>query len=859
MPVVKQKRTTKVRPLRYKDVDYRVAHRPRNVKTSKDITPCTEIIGQQRAISAIKLGLKVNSKGYNIFVTGIVGTGRTTTIKHLLEQLDHSAPDLMDICYVNNFKNEDCPIVLYLKSGDGVKFRKDMNYLISSLRKVVPKIFIADDYKEKESRLIREFEGRQKKLIQSFEDRLSNAGFVMVQVQSGLGSRNEIRPLVDGEPAPIDKLERLQKEGKFAAARLDEIRRDWDSLRREFDLTSIESKKLTTKLEDALEKLRYSMVEPLVADKVNLLKKRYPTEKIITYLDDVLIALTEDIDRYLETRARRGEEEAPGFRKKEPFEEFSVNLVLDNSATDHIPIITEKSPSYKNLFGSIERVVDRFGYWRTDFSRIFTGSMIKATGGFLVINALDLLSEAGVWMFLKRALRNEEMEVTGYDPFYQMAGSGIKPEPIEIDVKVVLIGDERVYRLLYSMDEDFKKIFKIKAEFDNTMRFNDKNLEEYYQFVSYVIDLEDLSSFDVSGMQAVAEYGRRLAGSRDKLSVRFTSIADIIREASFCATQRMARRVARQDVQAAVNNRRLRVNLVEDKIQERFDDKSILIDTDGARVGVVNGLAVYSTGEHSFGRPTRITVNTSLGRAGVINIEREADLSGPIHNKGVGVISGYLRQTFAQDKPLMMSASISFEQSYGGVDGDSASSTELYGILSSLSGIPIKQGLAVTGSVNQKGEIQPIGGVNEKVEGFYDVCNSRGLTGDQGVIIPIQNVKDLLLRPDVAEALKSKKFHVYPVRTLEEGLTVLTGVSGGRKNAKGKFTRGSVMALCDQNLYDMAVQLQLFNNAVKEEATKGDLIEEDETKVKITSKAKRKAATKKPRKKTVRKKRPKKK
>lgn len=852
MPAVKQKRSAKVRALSYKDIDYRVTHRPKNVKTSGDIAPCTEIIGQQRAVDAIKLGLKVKSKGYNIFVTGIVGTGRATTIKHLLQQLDHSAPDLKDICYVNNFKNEDCPIVLYFAAGDGLRFRKDMNYLVTSLRKVVPKIFVADDYKEKESRLMREFEGRQKKLIQAFEDRLTKAGFVMVQVQSGLGSRNEIRPLVDNEPAPIDKLERLQKEGKFAEARLDELRREWDKLRREFDLTSIESKKLTTKLEDALEKLRFSMVEPLVADKINLLKKRYPNEKVVAHLSEVLAALTEDIDRFLEARARRGEEEAPGFRKTEPFEEFSVNLIQDNSGAGGVPIITEKSPSYKNLFSSIERVVDRFGYWRTDFSRIFTGSMIKASGGFLIVNALDLIGEPGVWTSLKRALRNGEMEVTGYDPFYQMAGSGIKPEPIEIDVKVVLIGDERVYRYLYGMDEDFKKIFKIKAEFDNVMPFSHKNLEEYYQFVSNVIESESLPPFDVSGMQAVAEYGRRVAGSRDKLSIRFTAIADIIREASFCASQRMVRQVSRQDVQRAVSNRKMRVNLVEDKLQERFDDKSILIDTEGSRVGVVNGLAVYSTGEYAFGRPTRITVNTSLGRAGVINIEREADLSGPIHTKGVGVISGYLRQTFAQEKPLMMSASISFEQSYGGVDGDSASSTELYGIMSSLSGIPIKQELAVTGSVNQKGEIQPIGGVNEKVEGFFDVCHPRGLTGDQGVVIPIQNVKDLLLRPDVTEAIKAKKFHIYPVRTLEEGITVLTGVKGGKRNAKGIFTKNSVMALCDQKLYDMAVKLQQFNIAVKEDASKSDESGEEETAVK-TAKAKKKVSPKKPKRKTPRK------
>ena len=813
MPKATKTKLKTTRELKAKDLDYRISWKPIGVKTSDDVDPCCGIIGQQRAINAIRTGLNVKSAGYNIFVTGLTGTGRTTTIKHLLEQLDHDRPGLQDVCYVNNFKNEDCPRVLIMNAGDGRRFKKDMSYLVNSVRKAVPKIFIADDYKDKHSRITREFDNRQKELIRGFEDKLTEAGFVMVQVQSGIGVRNEIQPLIDDEPSSLDKLEQLSREGKFPLPRLDELRRLWDRLRREFDVTSTESKKLTNKLEVALEKLDYGAISPLVTDKVNLLKKRFPFDKVTAYLDEAQEALLSDLDRFNEARPRRGEEEAPPYRKREPFEEFSVNVVLDNSESDSVPIVIEMSPSYKNLFGSLERVVDRFGYWRTDFTRIFSGSILRASGGFLVMNAMDVLTESGVWVHLKRAIRNNNIEITGYDPFFNMAGSGIKPEPIPLDVKVVLIGAPDVYHFLWRADEDFKKVFKIKAEFDSIMPFNKRNTHEYYRFTRRLIEIEQLLPFDVSGMQAVAEYGRRVAGRRDKLTTRFTTISDIIREASFLAGQRKVSQVARIDIENAIKERRTRVNLVEDKIQEMIDTNTLMVTTTGKVVGQINGLSVYNIGDYAFGRPTRITVSTSLGKAGVINIEREADLSGPIHNKGVLVLSGYLRETFAQDKPLVMSASISFEQSYSGVDGDSASSTEIYAILSSLSGIPIRQDLAVTGSVNQKGEIQPIGGINEKVEGFYDVCAARGLTGSQGCIMPHQNVGDMLLRSDVLEAIAKGKFHIYPIKTIAHGVEILTGTPAGRRSPSGKFTKGSVMAAVDEKLHDMALALQNFGRA----------------------------------------------
>ncbi|MFH1374489.1 MAG: ATP-binding protein [bacterium] len=810
MPATKKATRKRHRELTSSNLDYSIDYQPKAVRTSDDVSPCSGIIGQKRAMDAFRTGLNVRSAGYNIFVTGPAGTGRISAVRHLLKQLDHGTPNLADICYVNNFKNEDNPRILTFRAGDGRRFKKDMGYQISSIRKAVPKIYLSEDYKDRTNRITREFDNRQKELIHAFEERLTKAGFVMVQIQSGMGVRNEIQPIIDEEPISLERLEQLARDGKFSLARLDELRRQWDSLRRDFDATSVESKKLTGKMEDALEKLDYSMIAPLISEKLNVLKKRYPDKKVESYLDEAEEALLSDLDRFREAQPRRGETEPPPYRKREPFEEFSINLILDNAETDRVPIIMEQSPSYKNLFGSLERVVDRFGYWRTDFTRIFGGSLMQASGGFLIARAMDVLTEPGVWLHLKRALRNRTIEITGFDPFYMMAGSGIKPEEVPLDVKVVLVGEPRTYHLLWQLDEDFKKVFKVKAEFDSVMSANKTNLRSYFTFIRRLVQEEHLPIFDLSGMQAVAEYGMRHSGRRRKLTTRFSLISDIIREAAFCARDRGANRVLRRDVHTAVKLRRTRVNLVEDKIQEMFDNNSLMVSTAGSAVGQINGLSVYNYGEYAFGRPTRITASTALGRAGVINIEREADLSGPIHNKGVLVLSGYLRQMFAQDKPLVMSASLTFEQSYSGVDGDSASSTEIYAILSSLSNIPIKQSLAVTGSMNQKGEIQPIGGVNEKIEGFFDVCSSRKLSGDQGVIIPHQNVADLLLRPDVIEAVDKGTFHIYPIKTIDEGIEVLTGVPAGRRTSRGNFTKGSVMAAVDERLKEMALTLQRF-------------------------------------------------
>ncbi len=471
----------------------------------------------------------------------------------------------------------------------------------------------------------------------------------------------------------------------------------------------------------------------------------------------------------------------------------------------------ETNPNYVNLFGSIESSVSRSGVSLTDFTMIKAGSFLKANGGYLVVNALDALVEPGVWATLKRTLRNQIFEIQNYLQMYLFSNARLKPEPIRADVKVVMIGDAAIFNLLYFADGDFKKIFKIKAEFDSEMAKDEKSFANYVRFIKKICDDDGLLPLDKEGIGALIEYSTRIAGRQGKLSTRFHVIADVIRESSYWARRAGRTAVGREDVEKAIAERFERVSLIEDKIQEMIEEGTILIDTEGAVVGQVNGLSVYDMGQFMFGKPARITARTSMGRAGVINIEREADLSGPTHNKGVLILGGYLRGKYASRRPMSLTASLAFEQSYGGVDGDSASSTEVYALLSSLSGLPIRQDLAVTGSLSQRGEIQPIGGVNEKIEGFFDVCRAKGLTGTQGVLIPHQNARNLMLRSDVVAAVKDGKFHVYPVRTIDEGIEILTGVEAGTPEADGGYPEGTVHGLVDRELQRLAKGLAAFN------------------------------------------------
>jgi ATP-dependent Lon protease len=783
------------------------------VRTSDDIKPSREIIGQERALRALRVGLEMNHFGYNIFVTGISGTGRTTTIKRLLSEFEQKNVELKDHCYVYNFKNPDMPLSLSLPAGQGKSLKEDMGRLIQGLLRDIPALYESQRYQSARKSVVQHFQDRQKTILQDFEKKVKEQGFELVQVQVGALMRPDIVPVVKGNPTSFDQVELLVDKGEMTQQEFEGLKQSQEQLEKQMALVFRELRNIEQRVQQSLDELDENHVKPIVSEAITVLKTTYQHPKVSQYLDDVQQNILQNLDRFRRPQQlpQRGEEQAE--QKEDSFLEFQVNVLVDNSETEHIPIVIETNPKYKNIFGTIERVQEKGGVWRTDFMQIKAGSLLRADGGYLVLNALDTLLEPWVWQDLKRTLRTEKVEIHTYEQSFGLAPTGMKPEAIDLNVKVIMIGDADVYQLLYFRDDDFKKIFKVRADFDFEMPKDAGAVSNYLTFTKMLCDDENLMTFDASAMAKIVEFGVRLAGRQKKLSTRFNIIADVIREANYWAKKDHASRVGAAHVQRAIKERIYRVNLIEEKIQELIADGTFLIDTDGAVVGQVNGLSVYDIGEYAFGKPSRITAKTSLGRAGIINIEREAELSGPTHNKGVAIISGYLRSLFAQDKPLIVNASITFEQSYGGVDGDSASSTEIYAILSSLSGLPLRQDIAVTGSVNQKGEIQPIGGVNLKIEGFYDSCKARGLTGRQGVLIPHQNIGDLMLREDVVEAIRKKQFHIYAIKTIDEGIEILTGVRAGRRLDDGSFEPGTVYALVDRQLRRYAEQWRTFEAA----------------------------------------------
>ena len=786
-------------------------------ETTAEIQPCTEIIGQERALKSIRLGLEMDSLGYNIFIVGLVGTGRNTTIKCLLEEIDKAGKIPDDLCYVNHFKDPDQPRCLCLTAGKGKVFKKDMEDLIESLKKKVPLVFESEDYQKQRRELVEKHREREKGMVKEFETRAKKEGFAVVQVQVGPFTRPDVVPMVAGNAMPLDQLENLVDQGQFPKESFELMKTKYSQLATEMEQVLKETRKVEKIIQEELATLDKAAISHLVVGATEDIREKYKQPKIQAYLDEVKDSILENPGRF-QPKAETPQLPIPGLilpPQVDTFSEYQVNVLVDNSETKGAPVIIETSPTYRNLFGTIERGIDRMGgSWKTDFTKVKGGSFLKANGGYLVLNALDVFIEPGVWIALKRTLRNRTMEMQSFDPFYLFASSSaLKPEPIDVKVKVVMIGDAYLYETVYAVDEDFKKIFKVKADFDTVMERKDETQLKYAAFIRKICSDEKLLPFDRSGVAAVIEYGVRLAGRQKKLSTEFHRITDILREASYWGKKDGSSTVTEKHVDQAITEKIYRKKMIEEKIQEMIDDGIILIDSAGARVGQVNGLSVYDLGEYAFGKPSRITAQTSMGKAGIINIEREADLSGRTHNKGVLILGGYLRGKYAQDKPLTLTTSICFEQSYGGIDGDSASSTEVYAILSSLAEIPIRQEVAVTGSVNQNGEIQPIGGVNQKIEGFFDVCKVRGLTGTQGVMIPHQNIGDLMLRKDIVTAVSEGQFHIYPVKTIDQGIEILTGVPAGEKKPDGAYPEGTVNFRVNKKLMDLAKSMKGFETA----------------------------------------------
>ncbi len=786
-----------------------------NYETTDDLKPLAEIIGQDRGVEAFRFGVGMRKQGYNVFVTGIAGTGRMSTVKKLLTQIAEQnkggIPD--DLCYVNNFKTPENPVLLRFAAGKGNTFKKDIHDFLEHLKKEVPSLFEGQDYLNRKKEIMQAYEKKGKGFFKDLDKKVREDGFALVDIQMGEVKRPEVVPLVDGEPTHIDQIEALVEKGRFPREEYEALKKKQSELREEIDQIFLELRDLQKEVQENIEKTDQMLFMKLANESMAPIRRKYEGDKVRRFLDDMLADLGENAKIF----QARDKAQTQGFPfpmyEGDPFQPYQVNVMVDNSELSSVPVLVETYPTYRNLFGSIERVVDRSGIWRTDFSRIRAGSLVKARGGYLVINLMDALIEPGVWPALKRALKTERMEIQTYDPFYLFTTTGLKPEPVEMDTKVIVVSEDHVYYLLLRYDEDTPKIFKVRAAFDTSMEKNEESIHRFAEFIKMSVNEDGLRPVHRTGIAAMIEEAVRMTGRQEKLSTSFPEITDRIREADYWAGVEGSSIITDQHVDKAIESKIYRSNLIEQKIREMIDRGTLMIDVDGEKVGQVNGLAVYDMGDYAFGKPNRITASTSMGRAGIINIEREADLSGKTHNKGVLILGGYLRHKFAQEKPLTMSASIAFEQSYGGVDGDSASSTEIYALLSSLTGIPLKQYIAVTGSVNQKGEIQAIGGVNMKIEGFYDCCRMAGLTGKQGVMIPRSNIKDLMLRKDVVEAVTKGQFHVWSVGTVDQGMEILTGKPAGKMKADGTYTKGSINDLADRKLRKLAEGLKRFGNS----------------------------------------------
>ncbi len=769
--------------------------------STTDIEPIEGILGQERALKALKIGVDLRSPGYNIFIAGLSGTGKATTVKKMLETISDNCPPLYDYAYVNNFKDNDRPVLLTFKVGKARTFKQDVSSTVDILKNKIPQSLESESYINRKKRIVAHYNEKEQALMSTFDEKLKQENFTLGQVKIGEVARPEIFPLVDQKPVPVYQLEELVKQGKLTEENVKEIVKKYSNYQQDLHTLFRKGLKLSEEFQEKLSKLERETVEVVLRGAMDNLKEKYDDKKVLEFISEVEENILNNIQIFKGIKPE-GDTTVEGFQI-DYFKEYEVNVILDNSETKDCPVVIETSPNYINLFGTIEKVYDGKGGWYSDFTKIKAGSLLRANGGYLVLNVKHLFEEPVVWRTLKRVLTYRKLEIQDSHNYLQIAPSSMQPEPIEIETKIILIGNDYIYSLLAAYEDDFKKIFKIKADFDYEIKRSDEVLGEYARVIKKLIKEENLLEFDKTAIAYLVELGAKFAGNKNKLTARFSQIADIAREANFWAKDDGFNIVSAAHVKKAYDSGKERHGLLESKVNDMIEEGMVLIDTDGERVGQINGLAVYDADFYSFGRPTRITATVSLGSGSIINVEREAGMSGRHYNKGVLIISGYFRETFGQNTPLSFNANLVFEQSYGTVDGDSASCAEIFALLSTLAGLKIKQSIAVTGSLNQKGDVQPIGGVNEKIEGFFDVCKARGLTKKQGVIIPVQNIQELMLREDIIKAVEEGEFSIYAIESVEEGIEILTGVKSGKRNNKGDYEENSVFDLVEKKIKEL--------------------------------------------------------
>ena len=773
-------------------------------KTTEELGELDRVIAQERAVRALEFGLEISTRGFNIFVSGLQGTGKMTTVQDALKAIAPTQPPPSDWVYVYNFTTPLSPEAVSLPAGKGKGFKRDMEELVSDLKIEIPRAFETEEYEREKNQITESLTEERNQIVKKIEGKASEKGFTLQATPMGFVAL----PVVDGKPLTQEEFLGLRKEKQ------DEIKDRQIELQQEMN----SGVKNINRLEKQLREKKKELDRQTALNTVNQIVGEYE-EKYLPHpqISDFLRALKEDVVENIDDFKKSEEPSQVPFLKLAPsFDRYSVNLLIDNSGQEGLPVIYESNPTFPNLVGRIDRKA-QFGMLLTDFSMIRPGALHRANGGYLILNARDLLTRYYAWEGLKRALKEEEIRVEDLSEQLGMASTEtIKPMPIPFKGKVIVVGEPYLYYLLHAYDPDFRELFKILSAFDYRMDRSGESVQLYAAFIASRCRQLELRHLSQEATARVIELGSELSEDQEKLSTRFAEISDVLVESNQWAEKAGHPEIQLEDVERAIDEKIYRSNLYEERIQELITRGDILVDVDGEKPGQINGLSVLSLGNYMFGRPNRITAPVSLGREGVVDIERKSDLGGKVHSKGIMIISGFLAGRFAQNKPLSLSASICFEQSYQGVEGDSASAAELIALLSSLADAPIRQGIAITGSVNQMGDIQPIGGVNRKIEGFYEVCRIKGITGNQGVIIPESNVKNLMLKPEVVQACREGTFRVFAVSHVDEALEILTGIPAGQKNAEGKWDKESLNARVDARLRKMTEELARLSRPPKE-------------------------------------------
>ncbi len=773
--------------------------------TTAELEPFQQIIGQERAVKALQFGLKMKDGGFNIYVSGQSGTGRKTLITSFLQEKAKEMPVPPDWCYVNNFKDPNQPNAMKLPAGKGKTFRDDMDKFTEEVKKELQKAFESEDYAQKRVSTVKKFEDEKTKLWQEINQKANEAGFVLQRSPIGIA----IIPVINGQPVADEQFTTLPPKIR------EQIRTRRENLQEDFRSAFRQFRDLEKSSEESIDKFNKEVATFAMDHLLETLLEKYgDIDEVKEFLGSVKNDILNNLATLLTAGQPRQQPALPFLMPstvEDPTSSYKVNLLVDNSELKGAPVITERSPTQPHLFGLVQKEA-RFGALITDYTMIRAGSVHKSNGGFLIIPVEDLLMDAVAWDSLKKTITSRKLTVEdiaqrlGY-----IATKTLTPEPIPFDTKVILVGSPDLYYALYQYDRDFKEIFKVKADFDTTMERSDENIKKYATFICTLCTKEKIKHLDSTGIATVVEYSSRLAEDQDKLSTWFARVSDIIKEAAYYAEDDGSKYTTGKHIEKALEEKVYRSNLIEQKMEQMIEEGTILVDTTGEKVGQINGLSVLGLGDFVFGKPSRITVSVGVGKKGIIDIEREAQMGGPIHTKGVQILSGFFHDRYAKEFPLSLTARLVFEQSYSGVEGDSASSTELYCLLSALSGKPIKQHLAVTGSVNQMGEVQAIGGVNEKLEGYFQLCKTRGLDGKHGAVIPASNIKHLMLKQEVVDAIKAEKFHIYPVSTIDEGIEVLTGVPAGTLGKDGKYPEGTINRLVQDRLVEMAEKVKGYS------------------------------------------------